>query len=82
MKEDFKMFIEIEGKQINILEGLTWFEKGIFYYYNKKKISMRKLSEQTKINIGTIFKTIKKCNLIIKDKYGDIKHLYKYANYE
>jgi RNA polymerase sigma factor (sigma-70 family) len=61
--------ITLSNEVLEVVNNFHWFDKEVFYLYYDNKISMRKIAEETKISLSTIFKTIKDCNLKIKKEW-------------
>lgn len=58
----------------NATNNLYWFDKKLLNIYLYEIPSMRKISEETSISVDTIFKTIKKSKIIIKERlYNEYK---------
>ncbi len=59
-----------------------WYDKKLFRLYRDTDMSIRKIAKETGISWVSIFNTLKKCKLDIKEKFGEDYDDYLNEDYE
>lgn len=62
---------ELAQPYLDFIETWDWYDKKLFMSWVNNRISIRKLSRETKINFMSVYYTIKKCQKRLKEWQSD-----------
>ncbi len=78
-EEAYNKFCELIDDYI---QDWHWYDQKLFKLYRDTDMSIRKIAAETGISFVSIFNTLKKCKLDLKNKFGDDYEDYLNADYE
>lgn len=78
-EEAYNKFCELIDDYI---QDWHWYDQKLFKLYRDTDMSIRKIAAETGISFVSIFNTLKKCKLDLKNKFGDDYEDYLNEDYE